>query len=327
MTLDELVAQMTNPMEFTRLCNAVFTDIYGHDFQIIDGSRGDNGNDGYVSSECRMLAMYCPVKPEQKRDAGYLEKIESDLTKAVKLRDEGKYAIAAWTFITPRKLSDDVVSAMRTMGEKCGMQTSHQEATFLANELHRREHLIRGFPSLEHVRLEALLKEVLAAVRPSERESQSAPVPASQATAQDTLGDLRFHELAAGVPSAEAKSELKALAYKTVEPILEINAILLLCRWFDPADDDVGEWLSFADRGVQRAKQARLVGPEALFHAQKASLFAHTFNKALIEHHHSALADSLLGFGASPPDDKSQKRVGQMQELEQKLNDFGGPRA
>ena len=70
MTLDELIAQMTNPMEFTRLCNAVFTDIYGHDFQVVDGSRGDNGNDGYVSSERRMLAMHCPVKPDQKKEDG-----------------------------------------------------------------------------------------------------------------------------------------------------------------------------------------------------------------------------------------------------------------
>ena len=32
MTLDELIAQGTNPQEFTRLCNSVFTDIYGDSF-------------------------------------------------------------------------------------------------------------------------------------------------------------------------------------------------------------------------------------------------------------------------------------------------------
>jgi hypothetical protein len=32
MTLDELIAQGTNPREFTRLCNSVFTDIYGDSF-------------------------------------------------------------------------------------------------------------------------------------------------------------------------------------------------------------------------------------------------------------------------------------------------------
>ncbi len=39
MTLDELIAQMTNLQEFTRLSNCVFTDIYGDAFQVIDGTR------------------------------------------------------------------------------------------------------------------------------------------------------------------------------------------------------------------------------------------------------------------------------------------------
>jgi hypothetical protein len=61
MTLDEQIAQITNPQEFTRLCNAIFTEKYGHDFQVIDGTRGDEGNDGYVISEKRVIAIYCPI--------------------------------------------------------------------------------------------------------------------------------------------------------------------------------------------------------------------------------------------------------------------------
>ena len=117
MALDELVAQMTDPIDFVRLVNAVHVDIYPRDFQVIDGSRGDNGNDGYVASERRMLAIYCPAKPEQRTDADYRKKIEVDLGKAVALRDAGTYSIDAWTFITPRKLSDDVVGWMRSLGE------------------------------------------------------------------------------------------------------------------------------------------------------------------------------------------------------------------
>lgn len=44
MSLDEQIAQMTNPQDFTRLCNTIFTDIYGHNFQVIDGSRSDGGD-------------------------------------------------------------------------------------------------------------------------------------------------------------------------------------------------------------------------------------------------------------------------------------------
>jgi hypothetical protein len=117
MTLDELIAQMTNPQEFTRLCNSVFTDIYRDAFQVIDGTRGDNGNDGYVATERRMLAMHCPIKPEQRTDAGYLEKITADINKAVALKRDNKYEIEAWTFITPRKLADDVIQKMRALAD------------------------------------------------------------------------------------------------------------------------------------------------------------------------------------------------------------------
>src|SRR5450759_2197785 len=121
MTLDELIAQITNPQEFTRLCNSVFADIYGDAFQVIDGTRGDNGNDGYVASERRMLAMYCPIKPEQKTDAGDMDKIRGDLAKAAVLKRDQKYEIDTWTFVTPRKLANGVITAMRALGAKVGI--------------------------------------------------------------------------------------------------------------------------------------------------------------------------------------------------------------
>lgn len=74
------------------------------------------------------------------------------------------------------------------------------------------------------------------------------------------------------------------------------------------------------DRGVQRAKQASLTGPEALFHAQKASLFAQKFNKDLIEHHFSTMADTLLGFGSNTLDAEGSERIARMSAQEQELN-------
>jgi hypothetical protein len=98
MTLDEQISQITDPQEFTRLCNAVLTEQYGSDYQVIDGTRADGGNDGYVISEKRVTAMYCPIKPERKTDTDYLEKIRRDIAKAQSLRDSGKYQIENWTF-------------------------------------------------------------------------------------------------------------------------------------------------------------------------------------------------------------------------------------
>ena len=317
MTLDELIAQMTNPQEFTRLCNSVFTDIYGDAFQVIDGTRGDNGNDGYVASERRMLAMHCPVKPEQKTDVGYLAKIKGDLSKAVTLRNEQKYGIETWTFITPRKLSDNVIATMLALGDEVKIRATHQESTFLANELYRREHLLNGFPGLQQLNLGAKIDELVKALR----TKQSAPTTeekreqTQKPAVSDEAGDARLHELVAAAPTQEAKSELKAIAYRTTDPILEINAILTLFRWFSPVDDDRSELIAFADRGVERAKRSRLTDAEALLHAHKAAMLIWDFNTIFVEAYFTNTADILVSFAITPVEQK-QQRLARLRGLE-----------
>ncbi len=317
MTLDELIAQMTNPQEFTRLCNSVFTDIYGDAFQVIDGTRGDNGNDGYVASERRMLAMHCPVKPEQKTDAGYLAKIRGDLAKAVALRNERKYAIETWTFITPRKLSNDVIATMRALGDDVKIRATHQESTFLANEMYRREHLLNGFPGLLQLNLGAKIDQLVEALtaKQSEPTTEEKREHIQEPIVSDEVGDARLHELVAGTPTQEAKSELKAIAYRTTDPILEINVILTLFRWFSPVDDDRSELIAFADRGVERAKLSRLADAEALLRANKAAMLIWDFNTIFVEAYFTDMADILVSFALTPVEQK-QQRLARLRSLE-----------
>lgn len=316
MSLDELIAQMTNPQDFTRLCNTVFTDIYGYNFQVIDGSRSDNGNDGYVSSERRMLAMHCPIKPEQKTDAGYLKKIRGDLDKAAALKAAKKYEIETWTFVTPRKLGDNVISDMRAYGERLGIGATHQESTFLANELYRRKHLLHGFPQLHFVDLSAQIEEIKGILLTNVQKQPTAHgSPEKKFEPVDEVGDRRFQELTTQVPSREAKTELKAIAYRTPDPILEINAILCLFRWSDPADDDRTELLAFAQRGIVRANNSNLPGAEAMLHAQVAAMLAWDFNVDYTQTYFGAIADSLVGIAATPLE-QAQQRCVRLQELE-----------
>lgn len=313
MTLDELIAQMTNPQDFTRLCNSVFTDIYGDAFQVIDGTRSDNGNDGYVASERRMLAMHCPVKPEQKTDAGYLVKIRGDLAKAVALRNGQKYAIDTWTFITPRKLSDDVIATMRALGDDVKIRATHQESTFLANELYRREHLLNGFPGLQQLNLGAKIDQLVEAL--TAKQSEPTNKEKREPTLRDQVGDARLHELVAGAPTQEAKSELKAIAYRTTDPLLEINVILTLFQWFAPVDDDRSELIAFADRGVERAKLSKLVDAEAMLHANKAAMLILDFNTIFVETYFTNVADILVSFAITPVEQK-QQRLARLRSVE-----------
>ena len=63
MSLEERIAEAVDPTVFVRLCNAVLQSEHDHAFQVIDGTRGDDGNDGWLESQRRMFAIYCPVKP------------------------------------------------------------------------------------------------------------------------------------------------------------------------------------------------------------------------------------------------------------------------
>lgn len=265
-----------------------------------------------------MLAMYCPIKAEQKTDADYIGKVKGDIAKAATLKQEKKYDIDAWTFITPRKLSDDVIARMRALGEKFGIRVSHQESTFLANELYRRSHLLKGFPSLQQLDLSEKIDQVLEILK-SKREAppgEPKEEPHEKPLICDEAGNARFHELVGGVPTQEAKSELKAMAFRTTDPILEINAILALLRWFDPADDDRGQLLGFAERGAQRAMRCGMTNPEAVFRAYKAELLRWDFNTGFIEAYFSHIADILVPFATTPLEQR-QQRLTRLRELEE----------
>ena len=54
--------------------------------------------------------------------------------------------------------------------------------------------------------------------------------------------------------------------------------ILAIFRWFAPADDDRGELLHFADRGIQRAQTSGRTDVEAIFHAHKVAMLSWEFN-------------------------------------------------
>lgn len=318
MTLEEMIAQMTNPQEFTRLCNSVFTDVYGDAFQVIDGTRGDNGNDGYIATEHRMLAMHCPVKPDQKTDAGYLEKIIADLGKATALKRDQKYEIDAWTFITPRKLGDGVIHKMRELGKAAGIRASHQESTFLANELYRRKHLLEGFPALQQIDLKAAIDQLVSTLkaRGDAQPAQSSEPPQSKAAISDEVGHARLETLSSGLPTPDAKSELKSMAYATTDPILEINTMLQLLRWFDPVSDDRPEFLNFARRGVDRARSCGLTDAEAFFHGYQATFLLWDFNTDIVNASFALAADLLLPFLTTPLE-QNQQQLTRLRRLEE----------
>lgn len=210
--LEEQIAQTVDPTLFARLCNTLFAAEYGHDYQCIDGTRADEGNDGWLSSQRRMFAIYCPLKPERRTDADYRSKALSDLEKAVRLRDSGRFAVARWTFVTPRKLSNDVVVSIRQRATDVGLEANHIESTHLGALFLKHPELLKDFPSFHVSRLEQMIE---TQIRTS---TSSLPAMPSLAGAneivdmrQPTPSNLLSH-VSPGVPCEKVRKWLGAPA-------------------------------------------------------------------------------------------------------------------
>jgi len=301
MYLEDQIALITNPQEFTRLCNAILTCTYGDDFQIIDGTRSDEGNDGYVSSEKRVFAMHCPIKPERKTDSDYLEKIKSDIQKAASLRDSGKFNIDRWTFVTPRKLSNDLVAKMHSHGADHGLTVNHLESTYLANELYKHPHLFEAFPQFYITRIDSKLDEILNHVRQTQNQ-QVLPEgghPRAVAFVESETDDRsddnkRVIELRQAVRT-DTKKELRALYYKTKDAVAQLNALIGLMDLFDPLEDSLADMIELCKSGIALTESIGGSRFKAYFLAQKAYFLSYTYIFEDMNMYFSVMTSNLIG--------------------------------
>lgn len=153
----DLISQITSSDLFVRLTKALL--VSGHkDFQTIDDSGGDAGNDGYSESQETLFQIYCPEKPEKADDSVYKSKIKEDLDKAKKLLDSGKYKIKDWVFITPRELREPVQTYLRTEASSRGMNGIAWASPKLTELFAKYSHLRSQFPELIQPDIEQQIK-------------------------------------------------------------------------------------------------------------------------------------------------------------------------
>lgn len=324
MTIDEKIAQINNPQEFTRLCNAVLAEKYGSGYQVIDGSRADGGNDGYIIQEKRIMAMYCPVKPERTTDADYLAKIKSDIAKAQFLRDSGQYQVDNWTFMTPRKLSNDLIVKMTQHASSIGLNAIHQEATFLANELLKNIHIVQAFPYLRLDDIQSKLDEILTHIKSNPEEIKHA---ANEVGADgiyrertDTSGDIdSIAEIRRSPKTVSAKSKLRAIYYKATDLVAKINAIFGIIDFYDPLEDMAEDIVQLCDEGIAIAERIGSPSAKALFLAQKGYFLSNIYSNMDMETSFNIKIDNKIGIQTVTEVDR-QRVVADLMGLEKKYN-------
>lgn len=314
MSLEDQIGQTVDPALFTRLCNAVLTAEHPHDYQVVDGTRGDGGNDGWLRSQKRMYAMYCPVKPEHRTDKEITKKALSDLGKAAELRAGGKYDVQQWTFVTPRKLSNDVLIEIFEAGVDLDIEVDHVESTYLAGLLLKHKHLLTEFPQLYVSQLEEFVKQALDT--PEAKNPKPSAVPehdifswleVKKAAAKDeSLKEvIALREMADG---AAAKRGLRALFYTSTNPLAQVNAVAGLMDRFDPMEDDLLDLAGLCDAALVPAKVLGSKSAEAYLLAQRGYYQSFVFGRLLIERFAHVMMEQRLGMSLEDPAQAAQRQ-------------------
>lgn len=153
------ISKIDSPDEFTSLCKHLLAAEY-EDFESVDDSGGDEGNDGYSQSHKMLFQIYCPEKPAKITDAKFIKKIDDDLEKAKKLADSGDYEIKKWVFVTPMSLRVPVLKHLRNAAAKHGFVAMSWSDAKLSGLLATHHHLRKLFTNLIQDDLEKLITDL-----------------------------------------------------------------------------------------------------------------------------------------------------------------------
>lgn len=324
MNLEEEIRKISNPQEFVELCNTIFTEKYKENFQVIDGTRSDQGNDGYIISEKCILAIYCPIKPENKTDQDYRGKIASDLKKAKELHDSGKLKIERWIFVTPSKISNEVFVYLQNKAKELGFEGNHLEATFLSGELYKNDYILKKFPRLHIPKIESLLETInnnIKDLTKPHKEDTSLSVNNKVYEKRDK-GDSKESEDLKKVfailqkeQTATSKKELKSIYYVTVDKVAQVNIILGLINWNDPLEDkdeDMAEW---CEQGARLADILKEKWLRAIFLSYKGIFLSSIWSREDMQTAFTIKAGNTIGIQMIS-EEQRQAKINELHSLE-----------
>lgn len=157
------IINIVSPDEFASLCQKILVAEYP-DFDVIDDSAGDGGNDGYSKSAKILWQLYCPEKDNlsiKEQKERYQSKIRNDLKKAQKLRDEKRYLIDTWIFTTTKPLTEDLHTYLRTKATEYNFSCAVWSSTKLHELLSKHEHVEDQFPHLVLAKTHKLVEKMI----------------------------------------------------------------------------------------------------------------------------------------------------------------------
>ena len=223
-------------------------------------------------------------------------------------------AQSSWTFVTPRKLSNDVIVSIRTQAEKLGLEANHVEATYLSGLLLKHPELIKDFPDYYVSQIEELLKEVLESPevrQPKPSRSPEDDIFSYSAVKRAAVKDEALKEIIALRESTDriaAKRGLRALFYRSTNPLAQINAVIGLMDVFDPMTDDIADLANMCESARGAAKRIDSKSAEAFLLAQRGYYQSFEFGRLAIERYVQMMAEQTIGLSLEDPTVVAQRQ-------------------
>jgi hypothetical protein len=134
-----------------------------------------------------MFAMHCFKRLQNQRlDREIYTKISGDLAKAIALKQEGRWEIETWTFISNYPITEEIAAPIVQIGAQAGIDVSWRGPQYLANALQRHPEVHEQFPNLQVYDVVEQLRELRSQIG-------------------QTSGDFSLDLVSVGIPRSSAE--------------------------------------------------------------------------------------------------------------------------
>ncbi len=322
MNIEDQIANLTNPQEFTHLVNVIFSNKWGFDYDQIDDDQSDGGNDGYLRTEKTLFARHCFKSPHKSKNlTAILKKARGDLAKAVKLKKLKK--IDNWFFVTSYRLPAEAHKIIEDEAIKFGFNPGFVGPANLATELHNNKNLLSEFGWLHINEIDETLQEIIKKLS----EQQSKPINPNISPDAEQLNKLQLDINPIDKTKNKVKSKessdykqlirlydqtpnekniriVKKIINTSIDRTAILQGVLLLCSWYEYSPDTINSHLSFIDLGIDTAKHIDALDVESILLAEKAQYLTTKFSLLDLEGWGKIEMTNVTGIPIITPEEK-----------------------
>ncbi|HWS41337.1 MAG TPA: hypothetical protein VN247_08650 [Arenimonas sp.] len=296
MNLEAQIKNMDNPQRFNQLFDALMVAEFGEDYQPIDDSRADGGNDGYLRSQSKVYAHHCFKKSDKQRsDAAILLKIKSDFKKTIELRNSREYGVKQWTFATNYPVSENVINQVEKLARANDIECNCVGPEYIAQLIIKHAEVMVNFPEIDLIFIGAdilevkeIVKEIAANIKSTNTATTDTDAPLAESnkleepqiemrvrTDMDNTDVKRALELNIPNVSKTEKTEIKSMILSTENDSARVQAAFSLCQMYDPLEDNPREFIDLIEIAARTASINSWDADLAVLLAEKASMIAH----------------------------------------------------